>query len=254
MGFAFIYSAGSVALLNLTDSEAYLTGFVTEPKHRRLGIGFQLFDKAISFAKGRRVMINSDPKVFEKYERYGFTREFYLHKMSGILTPWKECNTMDASCLPNVVIGHVTEDNIQDICLYDERISGIKRKTFLRMILMASNTITACAFSNCGAVVGLLALCKVDSQQVKMFSFYANDAEIAGLLLREVVSKPTVRGCYLKLFLPEMNPESEKLFRLCGLERDSCGFKLARMNNRDSHTNIPWRSVFCICCSGYFYV
>ncbi len=255
--FKIYFFPAHVLLMNLTDAVAFFGGFVTKDIYRRMGIGYHLFNKAISLSRGRKVVLESTWQMPQKYEKRGFVKEFNFYKVSGILRSWTESSSCGHQKPPwgtSYMIRPVKEDNIADVCMYDKSISGNNREPFLRKVLLNPNTIAYCAVSDRGDVLGLLAVRKVDLNRTSIFSFYASDYNIAEVLLRTVVSNPVVVGSALSLYIPEINPECMKLFQLCGLERDQSGQKVVRMSNKDFSENIPWQKVYSVCCVGYFNV
>ncbi len=212
-----------------------------------MGIGFRLFEKAITLSQRRRVAIDSVQDMVETYEKRGFLKEFNLYLMSGTLALLPESK----STVPGVSICPVTKDNISELCLYDKSVSGIDRELFVRKVFLKSTTLATCAISNQGSVVGFLAVHKVDIKRVHIFSFYADDLNIAKLLLRDAAAQYSAPVSVVGLYVPEMNLESEKVFAMYGLQRDPDDTKVIRMTNKSSFEDVVWTKVFCVCCFGF---
>ncbi len=248
------FISAHVALFNSTDEVSYLTAFITRSKYRRLGVGFPVFEKAIELARHRRVVLDSVPGMSSTYEKRGFVIQFNFCKMQGALSPCYESSAPSCQKIPKVFIQPVTEDNTSRICHYDRKISGIDRELFIRKVLLKSTTQATCAVTAQNVVVGLLVLHTVDSGHSNVFSFYADDLNIAKLLLQDVIAGQTTPMSLRGLFVPQVNPDSMKLFSMFGLKQDPADVRCPRMSNRNLADGLHWCKVFALCCFGYSYV
>ena len=77
--------AAAISVVNHTDDMAFLGLYICKPEYRGKGVGFALWQHAISHAAGRTIGLDGVPDQQANYARSGFVRNGETRRFEGII-------------------------------------------------------------------------------------------------------------------------------------------------------------------------
>ena len=151
-----------------------------------------------------------------KYKKSGFTVEANRNVMffkGRVICDQLIRDSQGISIIP------ISDSNLKKVIQYDRNVCGIDRKIFIEGKYKSGDTATAVAFNDSQEVVGFAIVGASNQNNGLIEPLYANNREIAELLLFSVCQSMTITaevGLIYKVF--HTNTESIDLAKKAGLE------------------------------------
>ena len=209
-------------------SYGFIGFYIVKPEFRGQGFGIQIWEKGMSYLKGRMIGLDGVPDQVDNYKKSGFVFEHRNITFKGK----SEILDFDAEG-----IVELTEKDFDLIKTYDQNFVPAQRDNFLRCWI-AQKESHVLAYLVQGELMGYgkIRKCRLG---YKIGPLFANNTKIAETLLVALQNK-IPQGNYFTLDIPEPNAEALKIAESFKMEYS---FETARMY-KNGIPNIDLNKVF----------
>ena len=183
---------GFITSLNLSDNLAFIGQYDVRRAHQGLGIGSQLWNKALQHIGDRNVALYSTPKMTIKYKNSGFGVDSGIRVLyfNGTIS-----SVLMIERLEGISVIPIDEENIEKVIQYDRLVCrGIDRKLFIARQVKSPDIVAMVALNEREEVVGYGVMCVSSNNKARTDQIYANSRDIAELLLSHCCRPLASRG------------------------------------------------------------
>ncbi len=205
--------------INISEKLSQIGMYAVRRKYQGLGIGKAIWMQIMKHCENRSICLFSVHQMIHKYEKIGFNMRYnaIVHISRG-----KPDLSSLVKNIDGITIREMNEQDLHKVCEYDLKVSQIERSKFLSLFLNERETIAFLAIkSNKGEaeeVVGFGAIKKSNLNYALLQPIYANNEEIAELIVRNCCQKfpQAVNGILMSSW--DNNCDAIHLIEKLGLE------------------------------------
>ena len=170
--------------INLSPDLAFIGQFGVRPEYQRLGIGSELWRKAIEhIGSDRNIGLYARKSMVEKYRnKYNFT--FIPGRTVCFFVGKVDFNQL-IQAIDGISVIPISDHNIEKVIQYDKEVcDGLDRSASIQEMIKISEYVNAVAVNQLNEVLGYCVIqISINCNKGVVKPLYANDEKIAELLL-----------------------------------------------------------------------